>query len=211
MTVIFEPATRGRFLACVAALGFLALAPVWARTPLGAQDGIALSRPAGDGLPEIGAELTIGRPVACVLAVITDYDHFAQFVPYTAESRVIGVRDGHALVFQRLSLPPPIADRAYVLESRVTDRNGVARVDIDLAEDQAAPQAGGAIAPRVFRGHWELAIADGGVATQARYVIALDPGGRLPRWLTIWSLQRFVPAIVAAVRARAETEPCTVN
>jgi ribosome-associated toxin RatA of RatAB toxin-antitoxin module len=209
--VIFEPNLNGRFLACVALLSGLASAPCRAETPwvsAGVHDGIALERPADGDLPEIGARLRIDRPVACVLAVVTDYDRFTEFVPYTAESRVIGVEGGRLRVYQRLALPAPIADRAYVLESTVTH---AARVDFGLAADQDAARASGAITPRVFRGHWELTTAEGGRATAARYAIALDPGGRLPRWLVRLSLERFVPAIVSAVRSRAESQPCAVN
>jgi ribosome-associated toxin RatA of RatAB toxin-antitoxin module len=161
----------------------------------------------GAAVPAALARVRIEVPPARLFAVITDYDRFAEFVPYVVHSRVVRRDAGRRLVSQHLRFPGPVADRHYVIESRDTvtplppERW---RVEWRLAPEKDFPaleEKG--ITPAAFTGYWELTPAAGGAATDAIYALHFDPGGALPAWLVTFAMNRYLPRVIDAVRARA--------
>jgi ribosome-associated toxin RatA of RatAB toxin-antitoxin module len=177
--------------------------------PVSERGGLRLYNRAvpGVAVPAALARVRIEVPPARLFSVITDYDRFAEFVPYVVRSRVVHREDGLRRVSQHLHFPGPVADRHYVIESR--DRYTPFpqehwRVEWRLVPEtnRPAPDAEG-ITPAAFTGYWELAPVSGGAATDAIYSLHFDPGGALPAWLVTFAMNRYLPKVIDAVRARA--------
>jgi hypothetical protein len=88
--------------------------------PVSERGGLRLYNRAvpGAAIPAALARVRIEVPPARLFSVITDYDHFAEFVPYVVRSRVVYREDGLRRVSQHLRFPGPVADRHYIIESR---------------------------------------------------------------------------------------------
>lgn len=160
----------------------------------------------GSPFPALLAHTRMPVPAADVYRVISDYDHFAEFVPAVSMSRVLERSATHTRVYQRLDLPMLFTDRHYIIQ--VTDRfdatNGLTRVNWQLAANQSrALPPGTAVLPKVFSGFWRLTDTPDGSGCEALYSIHVDPGGRLPAWLFTRAAKRYITDVVTAVRQRA--------
>lgn len=173
------------------------------------RDGLRLYNRAvpGAAVPAALARVRIEAPPARLFAVITDYDHFAEFVPYVTSSRVLRHEAGLRRVSQHLRFPGPVADRHYVIESRDSFTSSPQerwRVEWRLVPEKDLAAAGNTgITPNAFTGYWELTPIAGGTATDAIYSLHFDPGGALPSWLVTFAMNRYLPKVIDAVRARA--------
>lgn len=173
------------------------------------QNGLRLYTRAvpGSAVPAVLTRVRIEVPPARLFAVITDYDRFAEFVPYVAHSRVVYRDGGLRRVSQHLRFPGPVAERHYVIESKdnVTPSPQERwRVEWRLIAESDLPASGKTgIRPNAFTGYWELTPAAGGTATDAIYSLYFDPGGALPAWLVTLAMNRYLPKVIEAVRARA--------
>lgn len=154
-------------------------------------------------IPAIMIATRFAAAPAQVQRLVTDYDSFAEFVPYVRESRVLA-REGHRQwVLHRLRFPGPLAERAYVFRSSDSTQETVYRVEWQLSERRfEGIDLAGAVQPRRFSGFWELRPEAGETATRARYAVHSDPGGLLPAWLVTRVTERYVQQVVEAVRDR---------
>jgi hypothetical protein len=163
---------------------------------------------AGSSLPEAMIVARFAAPPARVHALVTDYGHFAEFIPNVAESRVLQQSGDKQWVFHQLHFAGPVADRAYVIESSTAasrPREHYYRVDWRLSERAFPGGEGGAgIRPRAFSGFWDLRPIADGLATEARYAVHSDPGGLIPDWLVTQVTDRYIQQVIAAVRRRLE-------
>jgi ribosome-associated toxin RatA of RatAB toxin-antitoxin module len=177
--------------------------------PVSERGGLRLYNRAvpGVAVPAALARVRIEVPPARLFSVITDYDRFAEFVPYVTYSQVVYREDGLRRVSQHLRFPGPVADRHYVIESRDSYTRFPRerwRVEWRLVPEtnQPAPDEAG-ITPAAFTGYWELTAVSGGAATDAFYSLHFDPGGALPAWLVTFAMNRYLPKVIDAVRERA--------
>jgi hypothetical protein len=171
----------------------------------------------GSSIPEALIETRFDAPPECVYALVTDYGHFAQFIPDVAESRVLLQAGDTRWVFHRLHFGGPVADRVYVIEisdAASRPRMDYYRVDWKLS-DRNFPGVydGAGVVPRSFSGFWELRPVEGGRGTEARYAVHSDPGGFIPAWLVVKMTDRYIPQVIAAVRRRLagtgrDEKPC---
>jgi ribosome-associated toxin RatA of RatAB toxin-antitoxin module len=174
-----------------------------------ARDGLRLYNRAvpGAAVPAALARVRIEVPPARLFAVITDYDRFAEFVPYVTRSQVVRREAGLRRVSQHLRFPGPVADRHYVIESRDTITPSPQerwRVEWRLVPEKDLAASGETgITPVAFTGYWELTPVAGGAATDAIYSLHFDPGGALPSWVVTFAMNRYLPKVIDAVRARA--------
>jgi uncharacterized protein YndB with AHSA1/START domain len=163
-------------------------------------------RATSDAFPEIRADLVFDAPPERVHEVITDYDHFEEFVPDVAKSRVVRCAGNVRWVHQRLEFPGPVAPREYVLQ--ITDRlrptqSVYSRIDwTSVAPAEYGVHGRDAVAPRRFTGFWVLHPVRGGGATAADYGVHFDAGGGLPGWLITPMTHRYALSVIAAVRKR---------
>jgi ribosome-associated toxin RatA of RatAB toxin-antitoxin module len=177
--------------------------------PVSERGGLRLYNRAvpGAAVPAALARVRIEVPPALLFSVITDYDRFAEFIPYVVRSQVEYREDGIRRVFQQLRFRGPLADRHYVIESRDSYTSFPQerwRVEWRLVPKRELPVSGEAgITPTAFAGYWELAPVAGGTATDAIYSLHFDPGGVLPAWLVTFAMNRYLPKVIDAVRVRA--------
>lgn len=160
----------------------------------------------GSSLPEAMIVARFTAPPARVHALVTDYRHFAEFIPDVAESRVLLQTGARQWVFHHLHFAGPVADRAYVIES--TDaasrpQEQYYRVDWALSSrDFPGIDNITWIRPRAFSGFWDLRPVENGLATEARYAVRSDPGGFIPDWLVVKMTDRYIQQVIAAVAQR---------
>jgi hypothetical protein len=139
-------------------------------------------------------------------ALVTDYDHFEEFIPNVVESRVIRASEGFQWVFHHLHFPGPVADRVYVFRSQKQlrrNREGWFRVTWQLEAGMLAEvDTARGITPESFSGFWDLRPLGDGMAVEARYAVHSDPGGYIPGWLVVKMTDRYLQQVVTAVRDR---------
>jgi hypothetical protein len=143
-------------------------------------DGIiAATAPSSFAAPWGSAEGIIDATPEEVLAHLIDFAALPKVVPRLAEVRVVRRDAGSAIVYFRIDLPWPIADRDYTARYRWgTLPDGSYRVAIDDAND-LGPAPGKPIRVALVRGVWDLSRAPTG-GTRARHVLLMELGG----WLT---------------------------
>ena len=166
----------------------------------------------GSPIPEALARAVFHVPPERLYAVITDYDHFAEFIPYVTSSRILRHEGETGYVHQHLRFPGPVADRYYTISSSAASsrpRNNFFRVEWHLVpKSSVVVPAEEGIVPPAFSGFWELTSSANGTATEAVYSIHLDPGGALPSWLVTPMMNRYLSQVVEAVRTKV-TPPAT--
>ena len=145
-------------------------------------------------------------PPARLHAIVTDYNHFSEFIPNVAESRIVEDEAGEQWVYHHLHFPGPVADRVYLISSTDTasrPEENYYRVAWNLTE-RTFPDIDltAGISPEVFSGYWELRPGEHTGSTEARYAVYSDPGGFIPGWLVGKMTDRYVQQVVDAIRAR---------
>lgn len=173
-------------------------------------DGVEVYRQAVEGsdIPAVRGRTRFRSSVSDVFRVISDYDHFAGFIPSVTESRVVE-RDNRATwVYQRLGFPLPVADRHYIIEV-VNDQHvaGAGVIDVGWQLDKvrsASLSSTDALLPAAFSGSWHLEALADHAGCGAVYTIHVDPAGALPDWLFVRVTERYVIRVINAVRKRLE-------
>jgi ribosome-associated toxin RatA of RatAB toxin-antitoxin module len=142
----------------------------------------------------------VDAPVDQVFAVITDYEHHADFMPFVAKSEV-SKRDGNDLTLhQYLEFPLGIGDRNYEIEVTL----GQTVVD-GVTILQAPWKYTGVGNLKDTTGAWECTpLADG--RTLVRYVCNTDPGGSFPDWIKNASTKMALPRLMKALRKRVAAQ-----
>lgn len=172
------------------------------------QQGIRIyNRPRpGSPMPEALAYTVIHVSPGRLYTVVTDYDHFAGFIPYVTRSSILRQEGEMRLVHQHLHFPGPLADRYYTMASRAVSGQpeNSFRVEWQLVPESVGSTANETgIVPSAFSGFWELMPGASGTTTEAVYSIHFDPGGIMPIRLATLAMNRYLPRVVDAVRARA--------
>ena len=169
----------------------------------------ALAKPAATGGAEMqGAQvISWGRVVAGAdaeqaFAVITDYDHMADFLPGMLSSKVVG-RRGHSVVIEQ-----------SVQETLLFFKQ---RIDVRLEVNESPPtrltitSLAGSF--KSFTGVYELTRLDGGtlIEYRARFV----PDFELPNVVGLYavqrSLQRYLTALAVEIERRGLVNPAQAD
>jgi hypothetical protein len=167
---------------------------------------------------------TIDLPVWRLAAVIGDYDHFKDFMPYTVVSKCTrheeaGPKKAVNYFFTALDVPL-VTSRYYTLrlvdEWNPDGKAGAFRskwsrtkeAGRDLSWDDPSVRA---LFPAGFKepiktpineGYWLLEPVDGGRQTKVTYYVFTDPGGKIPSWIANQANSVAVPKLMKAVRER---------
>ena len=152
---------------------------------------------------QVMAKSIIEASPKAVLAAITDYPHYTEFMPYVAHSAVLKQEAGAQWVFQQLRFPWPISDRYFTIKLTVDDHSerGYYRVDWVLADE--FQRKGDGEPTKENRGYWELRDPeDRPGTTHVVYFVHTDPGGKLPPWIANMANKRAVPKVIEALRQR---------
>jgi len=164
-------------------------------------------RPVKDSdLPALRGRTRFSAPVGEVFRVISDYDHFAGFIPLVSESRIVESDARATWVYQRLALPLLFADRHYIIKV-VNDLHVPATDVIDVGwqldkSRSASLPVHDALLPDAFSGSWHLEALAGQAGCDAVYSVHVEPGGRVPNWLFIRVTENYVIQVMDAVRNR---------
>jgi len=157
-------------------------------------------------IPAVRGYTLFHAPVSEVFRVISDYDHFAGFIPLVSESRVLESDARSSRVYQRLGLPLLIADRHYIIRVE-NDLHAPAQGVIDVGWQldkirSLSLSSKGAVVPDAFSGSWHLEAVPGKADCDAIYTVHVEPGGALPNWLFVRVTERYVIQVMDAVRKR---------
>jgi ribosome-associated toxin RatA of RatAB toxin-antitoxin module len=160
----------------------------------------------GSDMPALQARTRFRAPVGDVFRVISDYDHFAGFIPLVSESRVVEKEARATWVYQRLGLPLLFADRHYIIKV-VNDRQAPPTGDIDVVwqvdkSRSLSLPANGALLPEAFSGSWHLEPLAGQAGCNAVYSLHVETGGTVPGWLFVRVAERYLIQVMDAVRNR---------
>ena len=167
-------------------------------------DNVALYRRPrpGPGLYEFKAIGEIAAATTVVHAVIDDADSYPQFMPYTAECRVLKREGDSVLNYQRLSAPL-VSDRDYTLRVRTTSKvvaggtSYLSRWETDNAP--GPPEKRGVVRVKLCEGGWLLEPSGPG-ATRATYSVYTDCGGVIPAFVKSAGSQIGIRKIFDAIR-----------
>ncbi|HEY0794024.1 MAG TPA: SRPBCC family protein [Chthoniobacterales bacterium] len=158
----------------------------------------------GSPFKEVRATGTIEAPLGLVRSVLTDFDAYQTFMPYTSESRVLTRDPATRSTLVYLKLNPPLAS-ARDVTIRVQDESFKAADDSYTAHWAADNAAGPAPQVGVTRmsldeGTWVLEPTGDRKATKATYSLFTDAGGNLPAFVINLANKRSVADLFDALR-----------
>ena len=155
---------------------------------------------------ELRATTEMDVPPRVVFGVVTDFEHYPAFMPYTKDVRIISWKTPTVLLEYSLLTAPFVSARDSVNEVRLTvgtrENSGVYRTDWSSRPDLLAEQPS-VVRVRLNTGSWVIEPIGGGRRSRVTYSILTSPGGAIPRFLADRSNTAFVAALFKAVRARA--------
>jgi polyketide cyclase/dehydrase/lipid transport protein len=165
------------------------------------------SRPhAGSHLKEFKAVGEIDAATKTVHKVIDDVEAYPNFMPYTAECRVIARKHDSILTYQRVS-PKIVSDRDYTLRIQKKSwpvANGLAYLNRwEPANEQGPAEKPGVFRVKVCDGSWLLEPAGEG-KTRATYSVFTDSGIVGPAFLANTISTTGISKLFAAVRKQAK-------
>ena len=146
---------------------------------LGEEEGVKVwSRDVpGSSFRELRSVATFDGAAERIWAVISDVEHYADFMPYTREARVLS-RSADGFVNYVVTDPPVISRRDIASRHTLVEDRGVGhfRRFFEEANDLAPPLADGVVRMQRMRGYWSVEAID---ATHSRveYVVHTEPGG----------------------------------
>lgn len=153
---------------------------------------------------ELKAVGVVEAPAWVVKNVLDDMENYENFMPYTAESKVMR-RDGNVLIgYQRLATPF-VADRDYtirvVTESKPHASGGLAYLSRWVAANDLGPaEKKGIVRVKINEGSWRWEPLDGEQRTLVTYSIYTDPGGGIPRFIVNAANSQAIPKVFEALR-----------
>jgi hypothetical protein len=155
---------------------------------------------------EVLAKAVIDQPAERLFAVISDYDHYADFMPYVKRSESIRKENGVRWVFQHLVFPFPISDRHYTIklsDLRSRPKDGFYCIEWTLDKDESPKRAAPGVTPTFNDGMWILRRLEASIRTDVTYFLHTDPSGWLPSWMINMANREALPAVLQAVQERA--------
>jgi hypothetical protein len=182
-------------------------------TAAGAEVRLTTTSVDGSPIKQVMAESVVDVPAGALLAVLSDAEHYASFIPYVVESTILA-RDGESVVnYQRLDFRILGVDpRHYVIRMRTASGTGpggraVYQIRWALVPEAKLPEAPAAVALTVDNGFWHLEDLGGEPArTRVVYCVFTDPGGKLPAWVINQANAQAVPRLFDAVQKAARAE-----
>jgi Polyketide cyclase / dehydrase and lipid transport len=148
----------------------------------------------------------IDAPTRIVHAVIDDLESYPNFMPVTAECRILKRENDSIITYQRLS-PGICSDRDYTLRARTKSwrvLNGLAYLhQWETANDIGPPEKKGIVRVTICKGSW-LFEPNGTERTRATYSVYADTGGAIPVFLANRVSQMEIGRLFVAVRKQTK-------
>ena len=148
----------------------------------------------------------VGAPPEVVFNVLTDFDHYPDFMPYVKESRVLSrMGDSEVITYARVA-PPFVSERDYSLKVTTThgmpSNGGVFKIEW-TAIPEAQPEIEGVVRVKLNIGSWREEPLEGGTRTRLTYTLLTNPGGLIPDFVVNMSNTIAIPKLFEAVRKRS--------
>ena len=158
---------------------------------------IHLAEEPGSAVKKGVAIAVIDQDPERVFRVVTDNEHFAEFMPRVKSSTVEVGTDGSPINHQELNLPF-VADREFKvrISNSITERGG------ERIWRSAWTHVKGFGNIEDTTGSWTL-LEYGEHRTLIIYEVLTDPGGSIPKFLNNLATKRTLPALLDSVRKRA--------
>jgi hypothetical protein len=169
--------------------------------PLHRGSAVTVYRRKGSQLVELGADGQLASTPARVRAVLLDYGQHASYVKGVAESRVLARGASSLVVYQRLRVPV-LSSRDYTLVVDWGSSGSLLWTRFGVDNRRGPGPRPGLVRVYIHEGGWLLAPGRSG-GTVARYLLRLDLGGSLPRWLARSGAGREIPALFESIGRRA--------
>ncbi len=154
----------------------------------------------GSDVHEVKAIGEIDAPPGKVYDVITDFEHYAEFMPYLEDAKVIR-RTQDECVSWAIMNAPMVSRRDWVVAVKLDPKNKAGTTW--TVSREGPPETDRAVRLKVNEGSWKLEALDGGKRTRATYYLYTDPGGSLPTWIANKANTMALPDLFDAIRKRA--------
>jgi hypothetical protein len=155
---------------------------------------------------EVRAYTDIASPPWHVFSVVTDFDNYPKFMPYTKEEKILEHLSPSQFLVYSVITPPATAWRdsvsAITFTKGTPENGGVFKSEWE-ARPTAAPTRPGVVRIPLNQGYWLLEPIDAGRRTRVTYEILTNPGGNIPRFIVDSGATIGIPDLFNAVRRRA--------
>lgn len=152
------------------------------------------------------ATAEVEAPPEVVFKVVSDFEHYRDFMPYVEESRVLTRKGDNEVVTYARIAPPFVSERDYPLKVRMTrgspSNGGVFKVEW-TANPEAEPEVEGVVRVKLNEGSWLAAPLDGGKRTRLTYTLLTNPGGLIPAFVVNLSNTIAIPELFKGVTKRS--------
>lgn len=154
---------------------------------------------------EIIAVSEVDAPPETVFNVVSDFEHYQDFMPYVEESRVLSRKSDRDVITYARIAPPFVSERDYPLQVRIThgssSNGGVFKVEW-TARPEARPEIEGVVRVKLNEGSWMAEPLDDGRRTRLTYTVLTNPGGLIPDFVVSMSNTVAIPELFEAVKKR---------
>lgn len=144
-----------------------------------------------------------------VFDVLSDFEHYPDFMPYVEESRVLSRKGNSEVVTYARIAPPFVSDRDYLLRVRMTrgtaSNSSVFEIEWE-AVPEVQPEVEGVVRIKLNEGSWHGAPLAGGARTRLTYTLLTNPGGLIPDFVANMSNTIAIPELFKAVGKRSVQE-----
>jgi hypothetical protein len=154
----------------------------------------------------------VETPPAIVFKVLSDFEHYRDFMPYVTESRILERKStGETITYVTYArvAPPFVSERDYPLSVETFDgtasHDGVFKIEWTAAPD-IKPEVKGVVRIRLNEGSWQGKPLDGGKHTRLTYTLLTNPGGLIPDFVLDLSNTIAIPELFDSVRKRSLKE-----
>ena len=155
---------------------------------------------------KIIATAEVEAPPEVVFKVVSDFEHYRDFMPYVKESRVLTRKGGNEVVTYARIAPPFVTERDYPLKVRMTrgspSNGGAFKVEW-TANPEAEPEVEGVVRVKLNEGSWLATPINGGKRTRLTYTLLTNPGGLIPAFVVNLSNTIAIPELFEAVKKRS--------
>ena len=159
----------------------------------------------GSNIREIKAETTVAVSAETVWAVVSDIEHYTEFMPYAIEARVVPGDAGPNARYEYQLIDPPVVDkRDYTLKvvSEVNPTDGKYRRYWTPANEKGPGLKDGVVRVKICEGYWQAERLTDRTA-RITYWLYTDPGGAIPAWMANKANTTSIPDLIRAVRNRS--------
>ncbi len=150
----------------------------------------------GSGFKRALTQGVIDAPIDKVWKVITDYNHYKDFMPKGKESRITEQEGNRIRYYSKLNMPWPIADVSSVCEVILSKDHRSLTFSI-------VPGTGKGV--KRFEGTWELEPFEGNAErTLGKYTLSFEPDRWYPKWAIHLGMKSTIGKIMEAIRKRVK-------